>query len=181
MYRLMLFLLMTSTAVSASVSTGHAASSLRDALGDRFILSRIDVQNPSDEGRVVKKGTILVLQAVGIPANAMRSVQLNTKSPRFHARDYARVVMAQDGNLTAAPGATSLTKGTRLVVLDLKVSRDRVRLFTHTLEPVRLPSGKAAYGCAEFVFDFDPATLDRADIGAVAGRIEQWLSTSSAS
>ena len=181
MYRFMLFLLVASTAVSASVSAGHAASSLRDALGDRFTLSRIDVGNPSDEGRVVKKGTIVVLQADGVPANALRSVQLNTKSPRFHVRDYARMEVAKDGRVTATPGATSLTKGTRLVVLDLKVSGDRVRLFTHTLEPVRLPSGKAAHGCTEFVFDFDPATLDRADIGAVAGRIEQWLSTSSAS
>ena len=89
--------------------------------------------------------------------------------------DYARVEVGRDGRLTAVPGVASLAKGTRLVVLDLKVSADRVRLFTHTLETLHLPAGRAAYGCTEFVFLFDPGTLYRAEIGTVAGRMDQWL------
>ena len=45
-----------------------------------------------------------------------------------------------------------------MVALDLKVGADEVRLFTHTLEPVRLADGKAVYGCTEFVFRFEPGT-----------------------
>lgn len=175
MYRFTLVLLAVSTAVGVSVGTGHASSSLRDSLGERFKLSRIEVQNPSGEGHVIKKGTVLSLQAEGIPANPLRVVQLNSKSPRFHVRDYARVEVDREGRLKASPGELALAKGTRLAVLDLKVGADRVRLFTHTLEPMRLPGGKAVYGCAEFVFAFDPAMLDRADAGAVAGRIDQAL------
>ena len=147
MYRFALLLLAVSTALGVSVGTGHAASSLRDTLGERFKLSRIEVQNPSGEGYVIKKGTVLSL-----------------------------VEVDREGRLKASPGELALAKGTRLAVLDLKVGADRVRLFTHTLEPMRLPDGKAAYGCAEFVFVFDSATLSRADAATVAGRINQWLS-----
>lgn len=176
MYRFALLLLAVSTALGVSVGTGHAASSLRDTLGERFKLSRIEVQNLSGEGHVIKKGTVLSLQADGIPANPLRVVQLNSKSPRFHVADYARVEVDREGRLKASPGELALAKGTRLAVLDLKVGADRVRLFTHTLEPMRLLDGKAAYGCAEFVFVFDSATLSRADASTVAGRINQWLS-----
>ena len=181
MYRFMLALLAVSTTLGVSVGTGHASSSLRDALVERFGLSRIEVQNASGEGRVIAKGTVLELRADGISANKLRFVQINTKSPRFHEADYARVAVGTDGRLTANPGALSLTKGTRLAVLDLKVDQDRVRVFTHTLDPVRLADGTSAYGCTEFVFAFDPATLNRADVAAVAGRIAEWLSVSSPS
>ena len=175
MYRFMLTLLALSTTLGMSVSTVYAGSSLRDDLTERFRLSRIEVQNPSDQGAVIKKGTVLRLQADGIPAKALRTVQLNTKSPRFHVPDYARVEVGRDGRITAGPGAVLLRKDARLVVLDLKVSGDQVRLFTHTLDPVPLPDGKVGHGCTEFVFAFDPGTLDRADIGAIAGRIDQVL------
>jgi hypothetical protein len=179
MYRFMLTLLALSITLGVSAGTGHAASSLRDGLAERFHLSRMEVQNPSDQGAVIKKGTVLRLQADGIPANALRTVQLNTKSPRFHVPDYARVEVGRDGRITAGPGAVSLTAGTRLVVLDLKVSGDRVRLFTHTLEPVPLPDGKVSHGCTEFVFAFDPGSLDRADPDTIAGRIDQVLTRNS--
>lgn len=107
----MLFLQAALTAVGVSVGIGHASSSIRDSLRERFTLSRIEVQNLSDEGRV-----------------------------------------------------------------------DRVRLFAHTLEPLRLPNGRAARACTEFVFlfdpdTFDPDTLDRTDIRTVADRINRWPST----
>ena len=68
-----------------------------------------------------------------------------------------------------------------MVVLNLKTDRDRVRLFTHTLDPVRLPDGTTAYGCTEFVFTFDPTTLSRPDIATITARIEQSLALDSAS
>ena len=138
--RMLLVLLAVSTALGVLVNTGHATpSSLRDTLAARFGLSRIEVQNPSGEGHVIRQGTVLQLQADGIPANKLRFTQINTKSPRFHSPDYARVEMGRDGRLAAKPGELSLPKGTRMVVLDLKVGADRMRLLTHTLEPVRLP------------------------------------------
>ncbi len=181
MYRSMLTLLALSTALGVSAGPGHAESSLRDALAERFRLSRIEVQNPADQGAVIRTGTVLRLQADGIPANPIRFVQLNTKSPRFHVRDYARVEVGVYGAIATGPGVLSLRKDTQLVVLDLKVSGDRVRLFTHTLKPVPLPDGRVGSGCTEFVFAFGPGTLERHDIGTITGRIDQVLTRTSAS
>ncbi|MGH9893328.1 MAG: hypothetical protein ACREA0_15325, partial [bacterium] len=69
----MLTLLALSTTLGMSVSTVYAGSSLRDDLTERFRLSRIEVQNPSYEGAIIKKGTVLRLQADGIPAITLRS------------------------------------------------------------------------------------------------------------
>ncbi len=95
--------------------------------------------------------------------------------------DYARVTVGEEGRILAEPASLTLGKGTRLVVLDLKVDRDRVHMFTHTLDPVRLPDGRTAHGCTEFIFAFDASTLARADIATVSARIDQWLSIASAS
>jgi hypothetical protein len=97
-----------------------------------------------------------------------------------HVGDYARVEIAEDGRLTAAPADLTLGRGTRLVVLDLKVKTDGVHLFTHTLEPVRLPDGKAVYGCTEIVFVSNTGALDRDDPVTIQGRIERWLPLASA-
>ena len=181
MYRLMLLLVGVSAALAASVGTGYASATVHDVLSERFKVSRIDVPNQFDEGHVIKKGTVLRLQVDGVPAGMLRTTQINTKSPRFHVHDYARVTVGEKGLIRAEPASLTLGNGTRLVVLDLKVDRDRVRIFTHTLEPVRLPDGRSAHGCTEFVFAFDPATLARADIPTVSARIDQWLSIASAS
>jgi hypothetical protein len=58
---------------------------------------------------------------------------------------------------------------------DLTVEGDRVRLFTHTLEPVRLPNGEAHYGCAELAFRFDPGVLERGDLATIQRHIDQWV------
>jgi hypothetical protein len=189
MYRFILTLLALSITLGMSASTVYAGSSvahpswprsLRDDLTERVRLSRIEVQDLSDQGAVILKGTVLRLQADGIPANQLRSFQLNPKSPRrYHVADYARVEIGRDGRITADPGAVSLSKGTELVVLDLKVSGDQVRLFTHTLDRVPLPGGKVGHGCTEFVFAFDPGTLNRANLGAIAGRIDAVLTRNS--
>ena len=181
MYRIMLSAIALTTTLGVSAGIGYAESSLGDALRHRFERSRIEVQSASDEGRVVKNGTSLLLQAEQVPAAKLRVVQANTKSPRFHSPHYARVEVSREGRLIAAPGELSLPKGTRMAVLDVKVSGDQVRLFTHTLYPLRLADGTVTHGCTEFVFDLDPGMVDRADVQAVAGLIDQWLTIAPAS
>jgi len=181
MYRLRPLPVAVSAALAPSVGTRYASPTVRDVLSQRFKVSRIEVPSQSDEGHVIKKGTVLLLQADGVPAGVLRTTQINTKSPRFHAHDYARVTVGEEGHILAEPASLTLGKGTRLVILDLKLDRDRVRMFTHTLDPVRLPDGRTAHGCIEFIFAFDPATLARADIATVSARIERWLSIASAS
>ena len=184
MRRIMLWLLMCLMAVgSIGVFPLHAAvpDAVRTALDERFRLSRVAVESELMEGRIFNPGTILVLQADGVPAKRFRVVQhvnyldkVPTRT-RFHVRDYAPVSVAADGRLTAGPGDFALVRGTRLVVLDLQVKADRVHLFTHTLEPVRLADGKAVYGCTEFVFPFQANVLAQSDPTAILGRIERWL------
>ncbi len=179
MYRIMLSVIALTTALAASAGSGRAEPTLGDALQSRFERSRIEVQSTAYEGRVVRKGTILLLQADQIPAAKLRVVQANTKSPRFHSPHYARVEVSRDGQLTAAPSELSLAKGTRMVVLDVKASGSQVRLFTHTLDPVRL-AGTTTHGCTEFVFALDPNT-DPGNVRAVTARIDQWLAIAPAS
>jgi hypothetical protein len=195
MRRIMLWLLMCLVAVgSFGMSRMHAAvpDTVRKALDERFRLSRVAVESELIEGRIFNPGTILTLQADGVPAKRFRVIWrleplfVFDKSPRpkwvrFHVPDYAAVTVAADGRLTAGPGDFALVRGTKLVVLDLQVKADRVHLFTHTLEPVRLADGKAVYGCTEFVFPFDANVLAQRDPTAILGRIERWLPLASVS
>lgn len=177
MYKVLVSLLMIPSIAGvllAAPAPAATSDSVLDALRTRYGLSRIDVQSESSAGRVVKKGAVLVLQGDGVPANELRTVQINTKSPRFHVRDYARVEISRDGRLTGAPGQLTLAKGTRLVVLDIKADRDHLRLFTHTLEPVRLADGRTVNGCTEFVVSLGDGN-GRGDLSSVTSRIERWL------
>jgi len=169
-----------------------APDAVRKALKERFRLSRVTVDNELVEGRVFNPGTILILQADGVPAKRFRVVWhlqplfvfekgLRQQWTRVHVRDYAPVTISADGRLTADPGDFTLVRGARLVVLDLKVKADRVRLFTHTLEPVWVADGKAVYGCTEFIFPLDVSVPERSDPAAILGRIERWLPYGSAS
>lgn len=180
MYRIMLSVIALATTLAASVGIGRAESTVGDVLRNRFERSRIEVQSTADEGRVVKKGTILLLQADQVPAAKFRVFQANTKSPRFHSPHYARVEASRDGYLSASPNELSLSRGTRMVVLDVKVSGNQVRLFTHTLDPVRLADGTTTHGCTEFVFALDLGT-DPGNVQAVSARIDQWLAIAPAS
>ena len=148
---------------------------VRDALKQRYPLSRIEIQSQPNEGVVIERGAILTLEADSVPAKKLRIIQANTKSPRFHVMDYARVEIGTDGALTAGRGDFAVAKGTRLVVLDLKVAADRVSLFTHTAEPVGRADGKSVYGCTEFVFRFPGGALERSDLAQVQHVIEHWL------
>src|SRR5437879_4174692 len=167
MYRVMTFLLAVAIALGVSQGTGYASAPVREAMVEHLRLSRIDGPSASADGHVTRQGTVLVLEADAIPAKKLRFVQANAKSPRFHVPDYARVAVDREGQFTVGPGDMVLPRGTRLVILDVKVDADQVRLLTHTLELVRLPDGKAVYGCTEFVFD--PST-----------RIDRWLTVASA-
>ena len=90
--------------------------------------------------------------------------------------DYAEVTVGRDGSLTAGSSDFTLPKGTRLVVLDLKVETDRVRVFTHTLAAVPLSGGKTAYGCTEFMLPLDATARDRGDVATVTAEIDRVLS-----
>lgn len=151
------------------------SSQLLNALQQRYPLSRIEVQSGPNEGTVIERGTVLRLDVEGVPAKRLRIIQANTKSPRFHVPDYARVEITEPGRITTAEGDFALPRGTEMVVLGLKVDRDRVRLFTHTAKPVPLAAGAVAFGCTEFVFRFGGETLEHADSAQVEHVIERWL------
>lgn len=68
-----------------------------------------------------------------------------------HLDSYARVTADANCALTGGPGELTLASGTRLVLFDVKVRRDKLRLFAHTLEPVTR-DGSPVFGCTEFVF-----------------------------
>ena len=142
MHRFMLLIVSTSMTLTALVGVGHAASSVPYALSERFKPSQIEMARGPDEGHVVEKGTVLRLTADGIPAGVLQTTQLNTKSPRFHVHDYARVAVDERGRISAEPGRLALPKGTRMVVLNLKTDRDRIRLFTHTLTRCSCPTAR---------------------------------------
>ncbi len=57
--------------------------------------------------------------------------------------------------MTLETGELTPRRGTEVVVLDIKLDGDTVRLFTHTTGLVARASGPSAYGCTEFVFRFD--------------------------
>jgi hypothetical protein len=178
MLRLTVLALMTGGTIAGPLpALVHAADgeAIREGLRARYQLSRMEVRNPALEGHVLKRGSVLVLQADGAPAKTLCFVQLNTKSPRFHVRDYAEVAVAQDGTLVGRQGDFTLPKGTRLSVLDLKVDRDEIHVFTHTLEPVQLGDGKTAYGCTEFVFRVHADVRNRGDVAAVFSEIDRVL------
>jgi len=147
---------------------------LRDVLTQRHPLSRMEVQSKPHEGAVIERGAVLSLEADGVPANTLRIIQTNTKSPRFHVRDYAEVEITDEGAIRARAAQLRLPKGTRLVVLDLKAEPDRIRLFTHTADPI-VVGGKPVYGCTEFVFRFPGTPLTARDVAEVEGVIERWL------
>ncbi|MGH9893331.1 MAG: hypothetical protein ACREA0_15340, partial [bacterium] len=96
----------------------------------------------------------------------------NTKSPRFHVHDYARVEVDGKGRLAAGSGDLTLAAGTRLAVLDVKVRGDEVRILTHTAEPVRREGRMAVYGCTEFIFHFADGAPGHGDVAEVEARID---------
>jgi hypothetical protein len=166
------------TACLTAASIGGAAQAdqrtdLRAALKQIYEPSTIEVQAKAVEGRVCRRGT---LEADGITGKPFRVTQANTKSSRFHVHDYARVEIASDRIATVEPGELQLTRGTEVVVLDIKVEAGAVWLLTHTGQPVRRTDGRTEYGCTEFVLPIDPSTMATAGVARVRQSIERWLS-----
>jgi len=90
--------------------------------------------------------------------------------------DFARVDIGADGKMMAEPGALTLRQGTRLVVLDVRITGSEVHLLTHTAEPVTAATGEPPlYGCTEFVFHLDFRAAASGDAGPVIHSIERWL------
>ena len=135
-------------------------NSLKTAIEARYTPSHMEFPTTGPAGRVSKPGTILVLTADGVAAKKLRVNQLNTKSPRFHVRDYAIVTVAGDGVEVTEPGDVTLPRGTRVVVVDVKTDSKGVRLFTHTLDRV----ADGGYGCTELRFPLDSGTADAASV-----------------
>jgi hypothetical protein len=155
---------------------------LEHALRQRYTLSRIEIENDRRQGAVTRQGTMLVLQEDGIPANELRVFRPLIHSPRSHIpnparhlRNYARVEIDPNGTRTAEAAAFHLPRGTRLVVLDLRIEADRIRVFTHTAEPVSAGPSRTAYGHTEFVFRLEPRLLQARDPAPVQQVIERWL------
>ena len=157
--------------LSGGAAGADSLDTLRAALRERLALSRIETQNAAREGEVSRRGAVLVLGAQAVPAGSVRVVQANTKSPRFHVHDYARVEVNGEGRLASGPGDLTLRAGARLAVLDVKVRGNEVRILTHTTEPVRREGRMAVYGCTEFIFHFADGAPERGDVAAVEARI----------
>lgn len=159
-----------------------APSGLRSALEERYRLSDIEFEHSQRQGAVVRRGVVLRLQTDGVPANPLRVIRPVRWSPRDHApawprhlRNYARFTVPKEGAPVAEPATFTLPRGTRVVLLEMKIARDAVRLFTHTAEPVPGQSGRAQYGCTEFVFRLDPDVIRRAEVATAERTIERWL------
>jgi hypothetical protein len=176
---LLFMALMVVGTLMLSVSSAAGRNGLQSALKEHYRPSRVEIQDWRTAGRVREVGSVLTLQADGVTAHKFWVSQPpSTKYRRLHTFDYARSeISEEDRLLPARSGWTlfTLPKGTRLVVLDLNVEDDRVHLFTHTLEPVRLAKDDAVYGCPELVFRFAPGILQRSDLATIERRIEQWL------
>ena len=90
--------------------------------------------------------------------------------------EFARVEMTVDGRTKSQPAPLVLRKGTRLVVLDVKLEGSRVHLLTHTADPLEFKHGEEpVYGCTEFVFNVERRVLMAGDADAIAEVIERWL------
>jgi hypothetical protein len=152
-----------------------AANDLARVLKQRYQRSAIEVQNAGAAGVVSRPGTRFRLQADGVPAKPFRVAQLNTKSPRFHVDDFAEVRIVSDRAVGLEPGTLNLPKSTEVVLLDLTVHGNQVRLFTHTARQLAGPGGRPTYGCTEFVFRFDPGSVRPEDAALVESVIERWL------
>jgi hypothetical protein len=153
------------------------AKEIRRELARRFEPSRIEIEDPDRAGEVVRRGRVLTLAADAVPAKPFRVVEVGrTHKVRQHVMDFARVEIAPDGVIAAEPAPYTVTKGTRMVVLELTLAGSDVRLLTHTADPLgTLPDGEVVYGCTEFVFRFSPETLAGGSVEPIVGLVERWL------
>jgi hypothetical protein len=70
----------------------------------------------------------------------------------------------------------TLRQGTRLVVLDVRITGGAVHLLTHTAEPERAADGAPPlYGCTEFIFHLGSRGAAAGDAALVIQMIDRWL------
>ena len=162
--------------ICAEAGLAPASEDLARALRQRYRVSRIEAQNAALTGVVARQGTRFRLQTGGLSAKPFRVAQANTKSPRFHVHDYAGVEIVSGRAVTIEPGEFQLPMGTELALLALEVRPEAIHLFTHTTQPLPGPSGRPVYGCTEFIFRFDEASLRSPNVSLVEQVIERWLS-----
>ena len=63
-----------------------------------------------------------------------------------------------------------------MVVLDIRVTAEQVRLRLHSAEPLGAqPDGGEVYGCTEFVFSLPPGTISAGAVEPIVRAIEQQL------
>ena len=150
---------------------------LKRMLEERYRPSRIEINDPTRQGQVTRVGKLLVLAVDAVPAKPFRVLRRDPRSPRAHVMDFARVDIGADGKMMMAePGALTLRQGTRLVVLDVRITGSEVHLLTHTAEPVTAAPGEPLlYGCTEFVFHLESRVTASRDAGPVIYFIERWL------
>ena len=178
MSRLLAFVLV----IILAVPMAHASErqkgprDLKRMLEERYRPSRIEINDPTRQGQVTRVGKLLVLAVDAMPAKPFRVLQRDPRSPRVHVMDFARVDIGSDDKIMAEPGALTLRQGTRLVVLDVRVTGSEIHLLTHTAEPVTAVAGEPPlYGCTEFVFHLDSRVAASGDAGPVIHFIDRWL------
>ena len=154
-------------------ATVMASGELARAVSQRFRLAQIETEHLEQAGTETRRGASVTLVA-SVPTKPFRLVQVAGSHPTpQHVMDFARINIAAGG---AVQTESTLPAGAEMVILDVRVDPDTVHLFAHTAAPlpVSLEGGDAIYGCAEFVFPFDPTTL--ASPESLADRLGEWLS-----
>ena len=118
----------------------------------------------------------MTLAVDGVPAKPFRVIQANPKSPWSHVMDFARFEVALDARVHAESSPLRLQRGSRLVVLDVRLVGNRLHLLTHTAEPLPGPLGaEPIYGCTEFVFDLEPNVVRAGQADVIVQHVERWL------
>ena len=168
--------LLIALAAMASIPRASTDETLETQLYRRFQPSRIEIRDPSHRGMIVRQGKLLTLVSDAVPAKPFSVTQATPATPSRHVMDFAHVDVKADGSVRAEPGPLVIPRGSRVVVLDVKVAGDRVHLLTHTAEPLPTPwQGQPAYGCTEFTFQVPATVLAKGDAEPLLQLIERWL------
>lgn len=166
-------------AVQLPTVVAVARPGVADELERHFQRSRIEIQNQKYRGTVTRSGRVLTVAFDGATAKRFRVAQTNTKSPAFHVIDYARVDVMPDRRIGAEPAPLVLPRGTRVVILDMRLRGEQLRLKTHTAAALaRAMDGSDVFGCTEFVFTLEPELVARGDVAAIVAAVERWLASS---
>ena len=168
--------LLIAIASTAWLPRASADETLETQLYRRFQPSRIEIRDPAHRGMITRQGKLLILVGGAVPAKPFRVMQANPAAPVLHVMDFAHVDVKADGRVLAEPGPFVIPRGSRVVVLEVKVSGDRVHLLTHTAEPLPTPGhDQPAYGCTEFTFQVPATVLAGGDAEPLLRLIERWL------